>query len=63
MFNCVWFNTKEKMFKCFNTLILDKSRYAHTFHLVEPKDNRYYVYYISKKVLTYNFKYDIVISE
>ena len=49
MFNTVWFNTKEKMMKCFEMLSKDKSRYVHTFHIVEPiEDNKYFVYYISK---------------
>lgn len=50
MFDSVYFNTKEKMMRCFEILVKDKSRYAHTFHLIEPiEDNRYYIYYISKK--------------
>ena len=50
MFDVVYFNTKEKMMRCFNYLIKDNKRYAHTFHLIEPiEDNRYYVYYLRKK--------------
>lgn len=50
MFNTVYFNTKEKMMRYFEILVKDKNRYAHTFHLIEPiEDNRYYIYYISKK--------------
>lgn len=49
MFETVYFNTKEKMMRCFNYLIKDNKRYAHTFHLIEPIDNRYYVYYLRKK--------------
>ena len=48
MFDTVYFNTKEKMMRCFNILIKDSKRYAHTFHLIEPVDNRYYIYYIRK---------------
>ena len=52
MFNEVWFNTKEKMETCFQSLINDSSRHAHTFYWISPeswaKATKYYVYYLSK---------------
>ena len=70
MFDVVYFNTKEKMMRCFNILIKDNKRYAHTFHLMEPiEDNRYYIYYIrkiqkkKKKLLTNDFYYGNMITE
>ena len=49
--NTVYFNTEEKMMRCFNILIKDNSRHAYTFHILKPVcDNRYYIYYLRKKI-------------
>lgn len=53
MFQEVVFNTKEKMIKCFNKLVKDKARYAHTFYFISPerytKETKYWVYYLPRR--------------
>ena len=53
MFKGVYFNTLEKMEKCFKTLTTDTNRKAHTFYWIAPeswaKQTKYYVYYLPKR--------------
>ena len=39
----VRFNTKEKMMECYETLLKDASRFAMTFHIVEPTEDKDYL--------------------
>ena len=46
----VRFNTKEKMMECYEALLKDMSRFAMTFHIVKPVEDKYYfVIYNAKR--------------
>ena len=46
----VRFNTKDKMTECFNALLKNPERWAMTFHIVEPiEDKDYIVFYNAKE--------------